>query len=216
MTPAISEKTISLEKRDQLQQLFAKGSQEMTKGNYEYANSLYFSACVLGDPGNLIYFKTFLTNLKKLNGGKKKKGVLYFLGSKKNIIASKEPEHVFKAGIKALITDPWDVEALLSTGGACQDLGYHDVAVEYYRAAVESEPENINANMICGAALREVADYDGALVCVNRILTTKPTDHDALQLRNELTVEKTIHKGKYGSGDAQQVRAAHSKQSDSV
>lgn len=180
----------------------------MSIASYAYADDIYFTPCVLGDPSNVIYFKTFLANLKKKYGEKKKKGVLSFLAGGKKTIASKKPDQVFKAAIASIRTNPWDVSALMAGGQACEELGHSDAAVEYYRAAVEAEPFDVEANKLCCAALRELADFDGALACAHRILKVNPKDHEAAKLRNDITVEKTIHKGKYAKGDSNEVREA--------
>jgi tetratricopeptide (TPR) repeat protein len=196
--------------REKLQQLFAHGNKQMSIGSHDYANEMFIQ-CVLSDPGNPIYFKSFLANLKKKYGDKKKKGLITFITGSGKKILSKKPDQVFKAAVETLKSNPWDVNAFISAGGACEELGHHDVAIEYYKAAVESEPFHLDANRICGAALREIADYDGALACVHRILKAKPGDQDAEKLRKDLTVEKTIHKGKYATGDSSQVRDAATK-----
>ncbi|MDR3233170.1 MAG: tetratricopeptide repeat protein [Planctomycetaceae bacterium] len=200
---------------ERLQQLFTCGNEQMTKGNYEYADNIYFSECVLGDPGNPLYFKTFLANLRKKYGDKKRKGgnSLLTRGKKAAVSTSlslrgSEPQQRFKAGIEALRHNPWDVQALLETGDTCEKLKHFDVAVEYYRTAVETEPDNIEANTVCASALKNIADYEGALACVNRVLKVRPTDHDILLLRQELTVDMTIHRGKYRSGDAGHIKDA--------
>ncbi|MDR2117047.1 MAG: tetratricopeptide repeat protein [Planctomycetaceae bacterium] len=196
--------------REKLQQLFAHGNKQMSIGSHDYANDM-FTQCVLNDPENIIYFKSFLANLKKKYGDKKKKGLITFITGSGKKFHSKKPDQAFKASIETLKSDPWNVNALLSAGEACEELGHHNVAIEYYKAAIDSEPFHLEANRICGAALREIADYDGALACVHRILKAKPGDQDAEKLRKDLTVEKTIHKGKYATGDANQVRDAATK-----
>ncbi len=146
--------------------------------------------------------------------GKKKKGVLSFLsGTAKKATSSKKPDQIFKASIAAIQVNPWDADAFLAAGNACAELGYHDVSVEYYRAAVEAEPASVEANKICAAALREIAAFDEAKACVLRILKVKPGDFEAKKLFNDLETLKTIHKGKYQSGDSNQVREAGNAQS---
>ncbi len=192
--------------RERLQQIYAHGNKQMLIASFDYANTM-FSQCVLGDPGNVVYFKTFLANLKKKFGDKKKKGMLSFLSSssiKKSV--ARTPDGIIKAGVEALASNPWDADTLLAMGGACEELGHHDVAVEYYRSAVEAEPGSYETNHICCKALREIAAFDEALGCALRMLKIKPADQIAEKLRKDITVEKTIHKGKYAMGDSQQVR----------
>lgn len=206
-----NEPTISQAEREKLQQLFAHGNKQMSIASFDYADEMFFTPCVLGDPGNVIYLKTFLANLKKKYGDKKKKGVFSFLSGGKKTVNSKKPEQTFKSAISAIRSNPWDVAAILSAGGACEEMGHSDAAVEYYRAAVEAEPFDADANRICAAALQETADYDGALACIHRILKNNPKDAEALKQRNDLTVLKTIHKGKYASGDSSQIRETASQ-----
>ena len=201
-----TEPTLSPMDRERLQKLYTHGNQQMFKASFDYANDM-FSQCVLGDPGNVLYFKTFLANLKKKHGDKKKKGMFSFLsGSSIKKTVARKPEQVLQAGVVALATNPWDADMLLSMGGACDELGHHDSALEYYRAAVEAAPDSYEANHVCCKALRENAAFDEAMACALRMLKAKPGDQVAIKLQKDITVERTIHKGKYAMGDSQQVR----------
>ena len=192
--------------RERLQKLYSHGNQQMLKASFDYANDM-FSQCVLGDPGNVLYFKTFLANLKKKHGDKKKKGMFSFLsGSNIKKTVARKPEQVLQAGVAALAANPWDADTLLGMGVACDELGHHDSAVEYYRAAVDAEPGSYEANHTCCKALRENAVFDEAMACAMRMLKIKPNDQIAGKLVKDITVERTIHKGKYAMGDSQQVR----------
>ncbi|MDR0870759.1 MAG: tetratricopeptide repeat protein [Planctomycetaceae bacterium] len=206
-TPEVPQITPAEQKR--LQQIFAYGNQQMARAGYQTANEM-FVQCVVGDPGNILYFKTFLGNLKKIYPERKKKGMLSFIGGKKTSVMSKKPEQVFKSAVESIAANPWESAPFLAAGGACEERGYHNAAVEYYRAAVDAEPFDMEANRVCALALRGLADYDGAIGCVNRILKSKPDDQAMRKLRNDLTVEKTIHKSKLATGDSNQVRNAGS------
>ena len=190
---------VTPEKRERLQQLFVRGNEQMSKGGYEYAD-FYFSECVLEDPGNPIYAQTFLANVRKKHGEKKKTTRSFIAAGKKMTIDSRKPENVFKVGIETLRVNPWDVETLISTGKACENLGYIKSAVVYFQSAVDADPSHIGANITCCEALRETADYDGALACVQRVLKQRPDDLDMRKLLNSLSAEKAIHKGQYASG----------------
>ena len=200
------ESNLSPADRERLQKLYNHGSQQMLKASFDYANTM-FTQCVLGDPGNVAYFKTFLANLKKKYGDKKKKGMFsMFSGSNIKKTVARKPEQVLQAGVEALAANPWDAATLLAMGGVCVELGHHDVAIECYRAAVESEPGNYEANHTCCMALREIAAFDEAIACAYRMLKIKPNDQVAGKLVKDITVERTIHKGKYAMGDSQQIR----------
>jgi len=196
--------TTSSEKRKQLQQLFVRGNEQMAKAGYDYAD-FYFSDCVQQDPGNPIYAQTFLANLRKKFGEKKKTSRSFIAVGKKMTIDSKKPENLLKVCVETLKSNPWDIETLISAGGACEDLGYLKSAIIYYQAAVDADPNHIGANAACCEALRENADYDGALACVQRILKRKPEDRDVRKLLHDLSAEKAIHKGKYATGTSRDI-----------
>ncbi|MDR2345600.1 MAG: tetratricopeptide repeat protein [Planctomycetaceae bacterium] len=200
-----NDSTISTEERERLQKLYTNGNKQMMNQSYDYANEM-FRECFLCDPSNIIYLKSFLDNLKRKFGEKKKKGIFSFLSSKKEATTEKKAEVILKSGIETLQSDPWDVKALLSSGGACEVLGYHDSALEFYKSAVESEPSNVDANKICAKALRKNADFDGALLCVMRIRKANPNDLEAERMQKDITIEKTIHKGQYATGDSNKIR----------
>jgi len=196
--------TISPKKREQLQQLFARGSDAMSKANYEYAD-FYFADCVLGDPGNPIYARTFLANLRKKFGEKKKTARSLVAMGKQLTTDAIKPANLFKVGIEALKSNPWAVETLLSTGEACEALGYLETAILYYQAAVDADPQHTGANTTCCDAMRETADFDGAIACIQRLLKQKPNDLDLRRRLNEISADKAIHRGKYAMGASRDV-----------
>jgi len=171
----------------------------MAKAGYDYAG-LLFSECVLQDPGNPIYAQTFLANSRKKSGDKKKTSSSFIAAGKKMTVDSKKPESLLKVCIEMLNSNPWNIDTLISAGKACEDLGHLTSAIIYYQVAVDTDPHHIGANTACCEALRENADYDGALACVQRILKRKPEDREVLKLQHDLSAEKAIHKGKYATG----------------
>ena len=191
---------ISPKKREQLRQLFVRGNEQMSKGNYEYADDIYFTQCVLEDPGNPIYAATFLANLRKKFGGKRKAISSFIAAGKRVIIDTENPGKLFQASVEALKSNPWDTESLIFAGKACQSLGFLKTALIYHQSAVDTNPNHIGANIACCATHREATDYDAAIACVRRIMRQRPDDREVQQLLHNITVEKTIHKGKYASG----------------
>ena len=192
--------TVSPEERKRLQQLFVLGNQQMSKANYEYADDIYFTPCVLQDPGNLIYTQTFLANLRKKFGEKKKSTKSLVALGKKMTADSQNPGTLFKVCIELLKSNPWDIETLISMGKSCEALGHLETAIVYYQSAVQADPDHTGANTACCAALRESADFDGALACVQRMLKHQPENREIKKLQRDISVEKTIHQGKYAAG----------------
>ena len=200
-----TDSTIAPEKREQLRQLFVRGNEQMSKGGYEYADNIYFTPCVLQDPGNPIYAQTFLANLRKKFGDKKKKTMSIIAAGKRMMIDAQNPGCLFQASIEAIRSNPWDIESLISAGKACDALGHLKSALVYHQSAVDADPHHVGANTAYCATLREAADYDGAIACVHRIMKQRPEDRDVRQLLHDITAEKTIHKGKYATGTPRDV-----------
>ena len=199
--------TISPEKREQLRLLFVRGSEAMSKANYEYAD-FYFADCVLQDPGNPIYARTFLANLKKKFGEKKKTTSSLYAAGKKFVVDSKKPENLFKTCVETLKSNPWDISTLISTGEACDALGFHEAAIIYYESAVDGDVNHIGANMAYCSALREAANFDGAIACVRRMLKHHPEDREMQKMLKDILAEKTIHQGKYATGVSREMLEA--------
>lgn len=200
-----ADSTVSSEKRKRLQQLFRLGNEQMAKGGYAYADDIYFTECVLQDPGNLIYAQTFLYNLRKKFGEKKKTTRSLISAGKQMAVDTKKPETLFKVGIATLKSNPWDVESLISTGKACEALGFLETALVYYQAAVDAVPEHAGANLACSNAFRETANFEGALACLQRVQKQQPEDREIRKLIQDISVEKAIHKGKYATGTSRDI-----------
>ena len=66
--------------RSRLTKCFTTGSDNLRKGNYDYAVEL-FGSCVAGDPGSAIYLQGFLEALSKKYSGKKKGGLASLLSA---------------------------------------------------------------------------------------------------------------------------------------
>ena len=195
-----ADSTISPEKREQLQQLFVRGNEQMSKRNFEYADNIYFTECVLQDPGNPIYAQTFLANLRKKFGDKKKKTKSLLSAGKKLMSDAKKPEILFKTSVEMLKSNPWDIETLISAGKACEDLGHMATATVYFQTAVDADSTHVGANFAYSDILRETADYDGALACLRRILKQRPDDMNVQRLMKDILAKKTIHQGRYATG----------------
>ena len=200
-----TDSTISPKTRERLQQLFVRGNEQMSRGGYEYADDIYFTPCVKEDPGNPIYAATFLANLRKKFGEKRKTISTVIAAGKRMVIDAQKPETIFQACVDALKSNPWDIDTLISAGKSCQDLDHLKSALVYFQSAVDADPNHIGANTACCMALREVADFEAALACVHRILKQRPDDREAKQLLQKITIERTIHKGKYATGTSRDI-----------
>ncbi len=194
---------ITPDQRAKLQKLFEHGNKQMMIASYDYAGDM-FRECVLGDRANVVYLKSFFENLKRKFADRKKKGLFSRMATPS--FKSKKPEQIFEASIKSLMGFPWDAATLVALGKACRESGYDESALVSFQFAVEADPTDMEANRNLAHVLRELHQYDEAIGCWFRVKKAKPDDQEAIKAIKDLQIEKTIFKGKYGSGDAQQVR----------
>ncbi|HBT77281.1 MAG TPA: hypothetical protein DEB39_10255 [Planctomycetaceae bacterium] len=195
--------TITSEQRAKFQKLFEHGNKQMMVASFDYAADM-FEECVLGDPGNVIYLKSFFENLKRKFADRKKRGFFGKIGAPS--FRTKKPEQIFEASVKTLKSFPWDAPVLVALGKACLEMHNDESARVAFRFAVEADPNDLEANRNLAEVLREDHLYDEALACWARIRKVKPDDPEAIKAMKDIHVEKTIHKGGYESGDSKQVR----------
>jgi tetratricopeptide (TPR) repeat protein len=205
---------LSPAKRRQLQQCFEQGAKVSATGNFDYATEMY-SVCVLGDPANPIYVKSFLANLqKKYNNnktGSKLAGVkgMSLKGGIKTAGLKKDWSGVIKQGLDMLKLNPWDASTLTAIASACEQLEYQSSQLEYLRMALDGDINEPNINRIAGRALGDQGEFDEAVRCWARVLKAKPGDEEAMRAMNDLSVKKTIKKGGYEDAEsAKDVRAS--------
>ena len=114
---------LSPAERSRLTKCFTTGSDNLRKGNYDYAIEL-FGSCVAGDPTSAIYLQGFMEALSKKFSGKKKGGFASLLsagsrGSLKRLIAGGKTREALKTGLDVLKKDPFDIACILSLADAC-------------------------------------------------------------------------------------------------
>jgi tetratricopeptide (TPR) repeat protein len=200
--------------RARLQQFFEFGNQKAATGNFDYATDMY-SRCIVGDPGNPLYVKAFLTNLSKKYNNNKKGGKLAGLktvsakGSLKAAVARKKWEDVIKTGLEILKENPWDAGVLADMGKACEALDHDDGEVEFLRQALDADPDDPEMNRLLGRALDRSGQFNAAIECFAKVLRGKPKDEEAMRAVSNLAVKRTIEKGGYEDAKtSQDVRAA--------
>lgn len=205
-------KPLSPARRKQLQQCFEHGNKKMTSGEFDYANEM-FSQCVSSDPGNVIYAQTFVGNLRQKYGNNKKGSKMSFIsgakarGLLKKAELGKNWDSVIKHGVEILQLDPWDVGALTAMGKATAALGYTESQLAYLRMALDKNPDDPDVNRLCAIELRERGQFDQALACWTRVLKSRPDDVEAKKTSADITVEKTIEKGRYEDADLKTTRS---------
>ncbi len=189
-------------KRRRLQMCFEQGNKVGAAGQFDYATDMFIQ-CIVGDPGNPIYTKSFLSNLqKKYNQNKKGAAMAGFktAGNKaaiKKSIMQKDWLGVIKTGLDVLKVNPWDGAALLDIGQACEQLTFYTCQLEYLRIAFEGDQNDVSVLRAYAKALGKTGSFDQAIAIWDRVLKNKPTDEEAQRAKKDLSVEKTISKGGY-------------------
>ena len=184
--------------RSRLTKCFTTGSDNLRKGNYDYAVEL-FGSCVAGDPASAIYLQGFLEALSKKFSGKKKSGFTSLLsagsrGSVKRLVASGKTREAIKVGLDVLKKDPFDIACILSLADACGDAHCLDTQGLFLRRALDVSPKDIGVNKHCASYKERLGEYDQAISCWQRLAGIKNVREEAEREIARLSVEKTRQK----------------------
>lgn len=195
-------KPLTEAKRKRLQKAFDHGNVQSSKGEFDYAHSMY-TQCVAGDPGNLIYTQNLLTNLIKKYNNNKKGGKLAGMrgaGAKANMkkaSVKKDWQAVIRAGLDYMLLNPWDTATLVEMAKACDELEIGECQAAYLRMALDGNPKDISLNKTAAGSFERLALFDEAIRCLDRVAQQQPKNQDVRRQISQLTVQKTIHKGGY-------------------
>ncbi len=184
--------------RSRLTKCFTTGSDNLRKGNYDYAIEL-FGSCVAGDPASAIYLQKFMEALSKKFSGKKKGGLASLLsagsrGSLKRLVASGKTREALKTGLDVLKKDPFDVACILSLADACGEAHCLETQGLFLRRALDVAPKDISVNKHCANYKERLGEYDQAISCWQRLAGTKSVREEADREIARLSVEKTRQK----------------------
>jgi tetratricopeptide (TPR) repeat protein len=155
------EPTPALRKR--LLKLFEAGNKQASQASptspdkYDYATELY-AECVRGDPGNLEFLQSFMTNLHKKHVSAKKLGPMVQFKERgaraavKKAIAQCDWDEAIQQGISVLIVNPWDVPTLTAMATACSGVlneegasaavTYGDCELYFLKCAYDTFPKD--------------------------------------------------------------------------
>jgi len=155
--------------RSRLTKCFTTGSDNLRKGNYDYAIEL-FGSCVAGDPASAIYLQKFMEALYKKFSKKKKGGLASLLsagsrGSLKRLVASGKTREALKTGLDVLKKDPFDVACILSLADACGEAHCLETQGLFLRRALDVAPKDISVNKHCANYAERLGEYDQAISC---------------------------------------------------
>jgi tetratricopeptide (TPR) repeat protein len=189
-------------KRARLERLFAAGQQKATglNPNYDYAAEL-FGQCVLGDPGNDVYVKTFIENLQKKYANNRSGATLSKLkelGAKnavKKALESQNWAELYKNAIKVLMVNPWDINTLTALAQASKKLGHLECEMFYLKTALTTNSKDPTVNRLCAIAAAERQLLDQAIYCWHRVEEAYPNDEEA---KRAISILQTVRMEKGG------------------
>jgi tetratricopeptide (TPR) repeat protein len=188
--------------KKRLQSCFAHASKQMAQGNFDYATEL-LTPCVLGEPGNLIYLRSFVENLQKKYGNKKRGAWLTQIkehgarSTLKKAEAQEKWDEVFRGGLQILQANPWDISTLRSMANAAGHSGDGECERYLLRCALDADPKDPETNIQCAQAAVEMERFDEAIACWRRVLQVRPNDPQSERAIAALAVQKTIKQGGY-------------------
>ena len=198
---------LSPAKRKRLEKVFEHATKKATTStDYDYITEL-LSQCVLGDPGNLEYVRTYVENLqKKYNNNRKGSPLAQFKergarSALKKALAQQRWDDVIEHGLKVLTVNPWDVPTLTGMATASVKCGDWECELYYLRCALTANPKDPETNRICGITLGERGLFDQAIACWHRVEEALPNDDEAKRAVAVLTVQKARSRGEFGDDD---------------
>jgi tetratricopeptide (TPR) repeat protein len=205
--------------RKRLEKVFEVASKKAataaTPDDFDYVTKLV-AQCVVGDPGNAVYVRTYVESLHKKYGNVKKVGPLAQFkergarGAVKKALSQEQWDEVIAQGLKVLAVNPWDTAALLAMAAAANKSGDRDCELCYLQAALKGAPKDANCNRLYAVALADRGLIDQAITFWHRVEDVRPNDEEAKRAIASLTVQKARSSGKFDD-DSDEARTARQK-----
>jgi tetratricopeptide (TPR) repeat protein len=179
-------------KRKRLQQCFEYGRANIASGNFDYALEMFVNS-LAGDPGNLVYVKSFMEALSKKHKDKKGGSLSGLKGAGvrrtwKKARAAKDWENLVKSALELLKLNPWDTQVLVSMAEVCEQCGEDETQLYFLKAALDTNPKDAEVNRLAALALTRIGQFEQAIVCWHRVEQARPGHPEAPKEIAELTV----------------------------
>ncbi|WP_435020950.1 tetratricopeptide repeat protein [Tundrisphaera sp. TA3] len=190
----------STARKKQARDLFQRGNDAATKGNYEYAAQMYRDACKL-DPEELPYRQSLRgVARKKFNNDPSKVGRMVGLSlqTTKMKIGSLKKKGKWAEAIElceeAFLASPWDTSIAMDAAEAAENLGLKKVA-QYFVESVFAQGEKDHKFLRFAAHIEELAeDWKKAIICWEKVKAILPHDEDARRRINDITARAAIQR----------------------
>lgn len=188
-------------------QCWAKGSEAMSKENWDFAIEM-FGQCAKLVPENLMYRQT-LRGCETRKYGNNGKGarmsgmkLMSIRGQVKKARLKEDWQAVDHSAEEGLKLNPWDAQLNFDLGDACQTRGFDEVAAFCYRKAVEADPENMDFRRTLALLLEERGEYKEAIQQWQRIYKADPDDGEARSKITQLEARSVMDRGGYEKADS--------------
>jgi tetratricopeptide (TPR) repeat protein len=184
---------------------FKKGTEAMAKQNWDYAIQMAGQAVKL-DPGNLLFRQTLrgCERRKYPKGTGAKMAGMRLMGVKGSIKKSRMTKNwtqLDQSAEEGLELVPWDAELNADCGEAASNLGFVDVAVQCYRWAAESDPNNVIYLKSLGLLLEQKGEFVEAIKSWERVFKLSPLDMEARSKIMQLNASSVIRDGDFTEED---------------
>lgn len=181
---------------------WTKGNEAIAKENWDYAIEMYGKAVEL-DPSSLLY-RQVLRGAEYRKYGNNGKGaamagmrLMGVRGKAKKARMSKNWKMLAEAAEEGLTVNPWDAQLNADLGDAARELGYPEVAIFAYEAAIKVDQGNLEFNKNLAEVLEQRGEYPRAVACWERIAKGDPNNFEARSRITALQTAQVIDRGKY-------------------
>ena len=190
------------EKKQIAADCWKKGSEAMSKENWDYAIEM-FGKSVMLVPDNLLYRQTLRGVERKKygdNGSGAKMAGLRLTKVKTRIKTSrlkKNWDAVDRAVEDGLKINPWEATLLFELGVAARERGFSEVATDAMRNALANDTENKMFARTLAELLESRGDYSEASKIWQRLAKLDPSDAEARTKAMQVLTDNVIDRGGY-------------------
>ena len=190
------------EKKQIAADCWKKGSEAMSKENWDYAIEM-FGKSVMLVPDNLLYRQTLRGVERKKygdNGSGAKMAGLRLTKVKTRIKTSrlkKNWDAVDRAVEDGLKINPWVATLLFELGVAARERGFSEVATDAMRNALANDTENKVFARTLAELLESRGDYSEASKIWQRLAKLDPSDAEARTKAMQVLTDNVIDRGGY-------------------
>lgn len=173
----------------------------MGKQNWDYAIEMFGQSAKF-DPGNLLYRQTLrgCERRKYPKGTGAKMAGMRLMGVKASIKKARMTKNwtqLDQSAEEGLTLVPWDAELNADAAEGAANLGFTDVAIQCYKYAIETDPNNKLFLRSLGRLLEEKGEFKDAITCWEKVFKLDPLDQEARSKITQLNASSVIRDGEF-------------------